>query len=68
MTNDGGSSWSQLSSTANDSDFYYVNKLAVSPVTGDIYAATQTGVFLSTNSGTSWTQVMLISSSEQPLF
>ena len=63
VTNDGGGSWSLLGSTSNDSDFYYVNKLVVSPVNSSrIYAATETGVFQSTNSGGSWTQVLPSSS------
>ena len=63
VTNNGGNSWSPLGNTANDSDFYFVNKLVVSPVNSSrIYAATRSGVFQSTNGGTSWTQVLSSSS------
>jgi len=63
VTNDGGNNWSLLSSTNNDSDFYYVNKIVVSPVASNrVYAATNTGVFQSTNSGGSWTKVLNSSS------
>ena len=54
---DGGTSWNQLPST-NNSNFYYVNRLVVHQVTGDIYAATNSGVFRSQNSGANWTKVL----------
>ncbi|HVT58191.1 MAG TPA: hypothetical protein VHR45_07310 [Thermoanaerobaculia bacterium] len=57
-TGDGGASWRQLSGTAS-SDFYYVNKLAVSP--GDsnrIFAATGSGVWRSADGGVTWQQVL----------
>ena len=42
-TTDGGSTWTQLSATTT-SDFYYVNRMAVSPNDHNrIYAATRTG-------------------------
>jgi hypothetical protein len=54
---DGGTTWNQLAST-NNSNFYYVNRLVVHPVTGDIYAATNSGVFRSQNAGSAWTKVL----------
>ncbi len=52
---DAGTSWSQLSSTDN-SNFYYVQKLVVTP-SGTVIAATREGLFRSTNGGSSWTQL-----------
>ncbi len=56
-TTDGGATWTQLAATAN-SNFYYVNRLAISPNnTQRVYAATRTGIFRSTDGGASWSQV-----------
>src|SRR5262249_18703699 len=56
-SNDGGVNWSYLAST-NTEDFYYVNDLLVSPNNSQrIYAGTATGVWLSTNAGTTWSRV-----------
>ncbi|MBX7187700.1 MAG: hypothetical protein K1Y01_21340 [Vicinamibacteria bacterium] len=52
---DGGTTWTQLPSTANSS-FFFVNRLAIAPNGGAILAATNSGIFLSTNGGTSWSQ------------
>src|SRR5512143_105000 len=55
-TSDGGATWSQLSSTAN-SNFYYVNRLVISPNNPQrVYAATRTGIWRSVDGGASWTQ------------
>lgn len=57
-TTDGGATWSQLSSTANKSDFHYVNDLVVSHNNAQVvYAATRAGVFRSNDGGAVWTQV-----------
>lgn len=56
-TTDGGATWNQLSST-NNSNFYHVQRLAVHPISGDIYAATRTGLYRSQNGGTTWVQVL----------
>lgn len=57
-SSDGGTTWNQLASTASASAFYYVYKIIVHPVTGDVYAATRTGgIRRSTDGGTSWSQV-----------
>jgi uncharacterized repeat protein (TIGR02543 family) len=56
-SSDGGTTWTQLAST-NTSDFLYVNRLAISPNGATLLAATQTGIFRSTNDGTNWTQVL----------
>ena len=51
----GGTTWSQLSSTDN-SDFHYVQKVVVTP-SGTLIAATREGLFRSTNGGTSFSQL-----------
>ncbi|MCB0271120.1 MAG: hypothetical protein KDH95_23370, partial [Calditrichaeota bacterium] len=59
----GGSSWTQLASTDN-SEFYYVQKIKVHPVSGAIYAATRSifsnrgGIQRSTDGGSTWTKVL----------
>uniref|UniRef100_A0A7C2JYJ0 Photosynthesis system II assembly factor Ycf48/Hcf136-like domain-containing protein n=1 Tax=Schlesneria paludicola TaxID=360056 RepID=A0A7C2JYJ0_9PLAN len=52
-TSDGGTNWSQLSAT-NNSNFYYVNRIAISPDGNTILAATNNGLFRSTDGGASW--------------
>jgi hypothetical protein len=57
-TTDGGTSWSQFSST-NTSDFHYVNDLVISPHDSRrVYAATQTGVWRSTDGGATWSRAL----------
>jgi len=58
-TSDGGTTWVQLSSTASNTIFNYVNNIKVNPVNGDVYASTRTGgLQRSQNGGTSWTKVL----------
>jgi photosystem II stability/assembly factor-like uncharacterized protein/LysM repeat protein len=53
---DGGATWNQLSSTAT-SNFYYVNRLSISPGNSQVLlAATRTGIWRSTDGGATWTQ------------
>ncbi len=53
---DGGTTWPQLSSTAN-SNWYFVNRLAIDPNNNQILlAATGTGIWRSTDGGSIWTQ------------
>jgi PKD repeat protein len=54
---DGGASWIHLLSTAV-SNFSYIQKIVVHPVTGDVYAGTKSGVWRSDNKGLSWTKVL----------
>ena len=56
-TVNGGQTWNQLPSTANAS-FYHIQKIVVHPVTGDVYAATRTGLYRSQNAGAAWTLVL----------
>ncbi len=53
---DKGQSWSSLSSTQNNPNFYYVRRIAIVPGSGRILAATSTGVWTSDDSGSNWTQ------------
>jgi len=55
-TTDGGTTWTQLSSTKNSS-FYYVNDLQFDATTGRLYAATRTGLYYTVNGGTNWNLV-----------
>jgi hypothetical protein len=57
-TTDGGTTWTQLSAT-NTSNWYYVNRLAISPDGTTILAATQSGIWRSTDGGTTWSQKSL---------
>ncbi len=54
-TTDGGTNWSQISSTDN-SNFYYVQKVVITP-SGTVIAATRAGLYRSTNGGTSWSEL-----------
>jgi photosystem II stability/assembly factor-like uncharacterized protein len=51
-----GTSWAQLPMT-NTADFNYVNKIAIT-TDGHIYAATNEGLYKSTNHGDNWTSVV----------
>ncbi|MFL6195271.1 MAG: S-layer homology domain-containing protein [Thermoanaerobaculia bacterium] len=56
-TSDGGATWTHLAATQTP-DFHYVNDLVVSKNgTHNVYAATRTGVWRSTNGGGAWTRV-----------
>jgi hypothetical protein len=58
-TDNGGASWSALSPTTSNTNFYYVNDIVVSKVNSqNVYAATRTGIWRSLNGGASWTQVL----------
>ncbi len=57
-TTNGGANWTYLTNT-NNSDFYYVNDLVISPNNNQrIYAGTRTGVWRSDNGGVNWVQVL----------
>jgi hypothetical protein len=58
----GGNSWTQMASTNPDAgastDWYYVNRLAISPTDSQVMlAATNQGLYRTTNGGTSWSKV-----------
>lgn len=56
-SSDGGTTWTQLSSTAN-SNFYYVLRVAISPDGRVLLAGTQTGLFRSTDGGATFTKIV----------
>ena len=56
-SSDTGATWTQLAST-NNTNFNYVQKVLVHPVTHDVYAATRAGLWRSQNGGTTWTSVL----------
>lgn len=53
---DGGATWDQLATTASNSDFHFVQKIAVTS-SSTVIATTRTGIFRSTDGGTNWTNV-----------
>ncbi len=53
---DGGATWTHLSSTLS-SVFHYVQRIAVHPTTGDVYAATRQGIRRSQDGGETWESV-----------
>jgi photosystem II stability/assembly factor-like uncharacterized protein len=52
---DGGVTWNQLASTAGG-NWFFVNRLAVSPDGSTLLAATGTGIWRSTDGGETWDQ------------
>lgn len=52
-SSNGGTNWTQLASTANNTDFNYVQKIAVNS-TGIVFAATVGGIYKSIDGGTTW--------------
>jgi hypothetical protein len=53
-SSNGGVNWTQLPSTASNTDFNYVQKIIINSA-GVVFAATQGGVYKSTDGGTTWT-------------
>jgi len=52
---DDGATWTQLASTKDNSDFYYVNRIIVDPDNAQyLLAATNKGVFSSSDGGVNW--------------
>jgi len=52
---DRGVTWAQLASTTTG-DWFYVNRLAISPNGNTILAATDSGIWRSTDAGVTWSQ------------
>ena len=59
---DGGATWAQLASTATSS-FQYVNRIAISPDGLQILVATPSGIYRSTNGGSSFTKTYTVTNS-----
>jgi hypothetical protein len=57
-TTDGGATWNQLAFTNANSDFFYVNKIAINAPASRIYAATRTGIFRSIDGGATWAKTL----------
>lgn len=55
---DGGVNWEQLPATATE-DWYFVNRLSISPDGAVILAATDSGIWRSEDGGSSWTRVLV---------
>ena len=60
---DNGATWTKLPNTGDNNpstftEFDIVNRMAIHPVTGDIYAAIQRRIVRSTDGGNSWTNVL----------
>jgi photosystem II stability/assembly factor-like uncharacterized protein len=58
-TADGGLTWVQLPSTKGNSNFFFVNSLAISNNGASLLAATAAGIYRSTDGGGSWNQVFV---------
>lgn len=61
---DNGATWSKLPNTGDNNpstftEFDIVNRMAVHPVTGDVYAAIQRRIVRSTDGGNSWATVLV---------
>jgi len=53
---DGGINWTQIASTISNTDFHFVQKIAITSQ-GTVIATTRSGTFRSTDGGISWTDV-----------
>jgi uncharacterized protein (TIGR02597 family) len=63
-TSDGGTTWTQLSSTAN-ATYFYISRLAIQSNNNQvILAATRSGVYRSTDAGASWSLTLSVSDVE----
>lgn len=57
-TADGGATWTQIEATRGNSNFFYVNSLAISSNGQILLAGTTTGIHRSANGGQSWNHVL----------
>ncbi len=58
-TTDGGDTWTHLTSTTNNTDWTFINRIAVDPNNPDVVvAATNTSIFRSENGGQSFSRVL----------
>ncbi len=59
-TTDGGVTWTRLSATVSNINFFFVNDIVVSPANSQhVYAATRTGVWRSLDGGSTWNQALV---------
>lgn len=62
-TTDGGATWNQLLQTAASPNWYFVDRLAISPSDNQVLlAATRSGIWRSTDGGTTWSRRLTTSS------
>lgn len=54
---DGGTTWARLAATIDNPSFFFVQRIAVHPQTGDVYAATSQGIQRSQDQGATWENV-----------
>ena len=59
---DGGKNWTLLEGTLGSSSFRYTQDLLVHPETGDVYAATASGIFRSQDEGLTWDRAHILTS------
>ena len=58
-SSDSGATWNILPGTVNDPNFYIINRVVISPNDSSrIYAATTTGIWMSTDGGTNFNQTL----------
>jgi hypothetical protein len=59
-SSDAGVTWTRLTATINNTNFFFVNDIVVSPANGQhVYAATRTGVWRSLDGGSTWNQAIV---------
>jgi photosystem II stability/assembly factor-like uncharacterized protein len=63
---DSGVTWQQLKNTAT-ADFFYVNRLALSPNYKTLLAATRTGLFRSADGGATWKKQLAVPANPEVL-
>jgi PKD repeat protein len=56
MSTDGGNTFAQMAGTAANANFSFINKIVVHPSSGDVFAATNGGLFR--YNGTAWSKVL----------
>ncbi|MDP3150834.1 MAG: T9SS type A sorting domain-containing protein [Ignavibacteria bacterium] len=63
---DRGETWTQLAATANNSDYFFVNRLVVDPNNENVVVAgTGKGIFKTVDGGTTWTKTSSVANIDQ---